>query len=56
MKKTRIKIKVIAQPDPYSLESCCNIYMINLDVKSVQCMFDIKTGEYLAIITYVEHY
>ena len=52
MEKTITKIKVITQPDPFSLQSCVNIFMEDLDVKNVQFMFDIKTSEYLAIITY----
>lgn len=52
MEKIITKIKVITQPDPFSLQSCVNIFMEDLDVKNVQFMFDIKTSEYLAIITY----
>lgn len=52
MEKIITKIKVITQSDPFSLQSCVNIFMENLDVKNVQFMFDIKTSEYLAIITY----
>lgn len=55
MIKTCTKIKVITQPDPVLLESYCNLYMEDLDVKNVQFMFDIKTDEYLAIITYEVH-
>lgn len=52
MGSIQTKIKVITQPDPFSLQSCVNIFMEDLDVKNVQFMFDIKTSEYLAIITY----
>lgn len=52
MEKIATKIKVITQPDPFSLQSCVNIFMMDLNVKNVQFMFDIKTSEYLAIITY----
>ena len=52
MESIQTKIKVISQPDPFSLESFVNLFMIDVDVKKVQVMFDIKTSEYLAIITY----
>ena len=52
MEKITTKIKVISQPDPFSLQSFVNLFMIDVDVKKVQVMFDIKTSEYLAIITY----
>ena len=55
MIKTCTKIKVISQPDLILLENYCNLYMENLDVKNIQFMFDIKTDEYLAIITYAVH-
>ena len=52
MESIQTKIKVISQPDPFSLQSFVNLFMIDVDVKKVQVMFDIKTSEYLAIITY----
>lgn len=52
MENIQTKIKVISQPDPLALQSCVNIFMMDLDVKNVQVMFDVKTSEYLAIITY----
>lgn len=52
MENIQTKIKVISQPDPFSLQSFVNLFMIDVDVKKVQVMFDIKTSEYLAIITY----
>lgn len=55
MVKTCTKIKVITQADPFLLENYCNLYMKDLDVKNVQFMFDVKTDEYLAIITYEVH-
>ena len=53
MEKITTEIKVISQPDPLALQSCVNIFMMDLDVKNVQVMFDVKNYEYLAIITYV---
>ena len=52
MENIQTKIKVISQPDPLALQSCVNIFMMDLDVKNVQVMFDVKNCEYLAIITY----
>ena len=55
MIKKCTKIKVIKQAYLYLLENDCNSYMEDLDVKNVQFMFDDKTGQYLAIITYEEY-
>ena len=52
MEKIITKIKVITQSDPYSIQSCVNIFMEKKKKKNIQFMFDIKTSEYLAIITY----
>lgn len=55
MIKKCTKIKVIKQAHLYLLENDCNSYMEDLDVKNVQFMFDDRTGQYLAIITYEEY-